>query len=248
MPRFDIDPEEDTESLFERLRRLLPTSCQRMLKRQYRMVPPIGRLISECFYDGEVESRERALDARLVTVLGRAVGWVSTRYLDGRGESRDGPSFINTAETDVILDILESVQAAITDHDEPVTVHVLSGYSGQVVQLQRLLSGTRHKLDRLHIACSTVDSVQGRQAEVVIFSVTRSNEDSRVGFLRQFERVNVALSRAQELLVIVGDDEFVRQAPGADPLLRVLRHIEANPEDCVLKLAGRPGTSPRIAR
>jgi superfamily I DNA and/or RNA helicase len=106
----------------------------------------------------------------------------------------------------------------------------------------------RHRLDRLDIACSTVDSVQGREAEVVIFSVTRSNEDSRVGFLREFERVNVALSRARELLIVVGDDEFVRQAPGAEPLLRVLRHIEANPEDCILEVVGRPGTSPRIGR
>jgi hypothetical protein len=81
-----------------------------------------------------------------------------------------------------------------------------------------------------------------------LFSVTRSNEDSRVGFLREFERINVALSRAEELLVIVGDDEFVRRAPGAEPLLRVLRHIEANPEDCVLEVAGRPGTPPRIER
>ena len=78
--------------------------------------------------------------------------------------------------------------------------------------------------------------------------MTRSNEDSRVGFLREFERVNVALSRARELLVIVGDDEFIRQAPSAEPLLKALRYIEAHPEDCVLEIAGRPGTSPRIGR
>jgi serine/threonine protein kinase len=246
--RFDIDPENDTESLFERLRRLLPASCQKMLRRQYRMVPPLGRLISECFYDAEVESEERPLDPRLVAVLGRAVGWITTRHLDARRENRDGPSFINTAETDVILEILESIHEVTSDHDEPVTVLVLSGYAGQVRLVQRLLSGMRHRLDRLDIACSTVDSVQGRQANVVIFSVTRSNEDSRAGFLHEFKRVNVALSRAQELLVIVGDDEFVRHSPGAEPLIRVLRHIEANPEDCVLEIAGRPGPSPRIGR
>ena len=246
--RFDIDPDNDTESLFERLRRLLPAPCQKMLKRQYRMVPPLGRLISECFYDSEVESEYRPLDPRLVTVLGRAVGWVTTRDLDGRCEGRDGPSFINTGEMDVILDILDRIHDAISDHDEPVTVQILSGYLGQVRLMQRLLSGMRHRLDRLDINCSTVDSVQGRQANVVIFSVTRSNVDSKVGFLREFKRVNVALSRAQELLVIVGDDGFVRQAPAAEPLLRVLRHIEANPQDCVLEIAERPGAWPRIGR
>ena len=141
MRALDIDPDNDTESLFERLRKLLPASCQKMLRRQYRMVPPLGRLISECFYDAEVESEERPLDPRLVAVLGRAVGWITTRHLDARRESRDGASFINTAESDVILEILECVHEVVSDHDEPVTVLVLSGYSGQVRHIQRLLSG-----------------------------------------------------------------------------------------------------------
>ena len=61
-----------------------------MLKRQYRMVPPIGGLISECFYDGTVESKDRALDPRLTTLAGRAVAWISTRYLADRRDQ--GPN------------------------------------------------------------------------------------------------------------------------------------------------------------
>jgi len=86
--RFDIDSEIDLESLFERLRRLLPIACQKMLQKQYRMVPPIGRLISDCFYDGEVESNERPLEPRLVSVTGMAVTWITTRYLADRREER----------------------------------------------------------------------------------------------------------------------------------------------------------------
>jgi serine/threonine protein kinase/septal ring factor EnvC (AmiA/AmiB activator) len=76
--RFDIDTNQAKETLFELLRRELPPECQRMLKRQYRMVPPIGRLISQCFYDGEVESAKRPLDPQLTSALGRAVTWFST--------------------------------------------------------------------------------------------------------------------------------------------------------------------------
>ena len=169
--RFGIDPDEDTESLFERLRQHLPASCIVELNRQYRMVPAIGKLISWCFYDETLESEERPLDNRLTSVLGRAVAWVSTRHSDGRREGRDGLSFINTAEADLILDILQRVHDAVSDHDEPVSVQVLSGYAGQVRHLDRLLGGMRHRLDRLNVTCTTVDSVQGREAEVVIFWV-----------------------------------------------------------------------------
>ena len=47
---------------------------------------------------------------------------------------------------------------------------------------------------------------------MVFFSVTRSNPENRAGFLRALERINVALSRSMDLLVIVGDDTFVEHA------------------------------------
>jgi superfamily I DNA and/or RNA helicase len=69
----------------------------------------------------------------------------------------------------------------------------------------------------------------------VIFSVTRSNDQEKAGFLNELSRINVALSRARELLIIVGDDDFVRRAPGAEPLQRVLRHIDEHPDECRLR-------------
>jgi hypothetical protein len=91
--RFDIDSDQAKETLFELLRRELPPENQRMLKKQYRMVPPIGRLISHCFYDGEVESHERPVDGQLIGVTGKAVTWYTTRYEANRREERAGSSF-----------------------------------------------------------------------------------------------------------------------------------------------------------
>jgi tRNA A-37 threonylcarbamoyl transferase component Bud32 len=240
--RFDIDSETDLESLFERLRRLLPVACQKMLRKQYRMVPPIGRLISDCFYDSEVESNERPLDPRLVSVTEKAVTWITTRYLDDRREERADPSYVNPSEVNRILDLLDEVERAVRDDDdEKVTVQLLSGYSAQVQLLRRQVDGSRHSFPHLEIECSTIDTVQGREAHVVIFSVTRSNDDLRAGFLGEIARINVALSRACELLIIVGDDEFVRRANGAEPLCRVLHHIDQHPEECNLQAFDLPG-------
>ncbi len=81
------------------------------------------------------------------------------------------------------------------------------------------------RLKCIEVECCTVDRVQGREADAVIFSVTRSNNEHRAGFLRALERINVALSRARDLLIIVGDDDFVLRADDAEPLQLVLRHM-----------------------
>jgi AAA domain/Protein kinase domain len=246
--RFEIESEEATESLFGRLRRLLPQGCQRMLKKQYRMVPAIGRLISECFYDGELESDIRAPDARLTSVTGRPVTWVTTRYLEDRREERAEESFVNPAEVDRILDLLTEFEEAVNDSDDRVSVRLLSGYSAQVRLLERSIDRSQHLFPHLEVECSTVDTVQGREAEVVIFSVTRSNEAERAGFLSEFARINVALSRAREALVIIGDDEFVRRVQSAEPLRRVLLHIEQYPEDCAFQAFDPPGHRKGVRR
>ncbi len=249
--RFEIEAKEATESLFERLRRLLPPGCQRMLKKQYRMVPAIGRLISECFYDGEVESAVRTPDARLTSVTGKSVTWVTTRYLDDRQEKREEESFVNSAEVDRILHLLGEFEEAIDDPDDPdekVSVQLLSGYSAQVRLLKRSIDHSQRSFPHLEVECSTIDTVQGREADVVIFSVTRSNEIEKAGFLREFARINVALSRAREALVIVGDDEFVRRVPGAEPLRRVLLHLEQFPEECALQAFDPPGHGKGVRR
>jgi superfamily I DNA and/or RNA helicase len=56
----------------------------------------------------------------------------------------------------------------------------------------------------------TVDAFQGSQKEIIIYSTVRSsNNPTRIGFLRAEARLNVALSRAQSLLIIVGDQSFL---------------------------------------
>jgi superfamily I DNA and/or RNA helicase len=55
-------------------------------------------------------------------------------------------------------------------------------------------------------------------------------------FLEELERMNVALSRAKECLVIVGDHTFCREAFGrsGNPLAEVLEYIETHGDDCAV--------------
>jgi hypothetical protein len=62
----------------------------------------------------------------------------------------------------------------------------------------------------------TVDSFQGSEADVVIVSFVRSNAHGDVGFLRAFQRLNVALTRARHLLLCVGSASTLEGPPGAN--------------------------------
>jgi len=233
--RFDLESAEALEPLFDRMERMLPESQRVTLTLQHRMVPPIGEMISQCFYDGKIESKERSLDPVLSRILGATVLWISTHSLSHREERRAGSSFVNPCEVDKVLDLLGDIEADLALADRVASVLCLSGYGAQVQAIERAIRNDRQGFPHLRIECNTVDAVQGREADVVIFSVTRSNPRHESGFLKEFRRMNVALSRARELLVIVGDERFVAGSPGLEALQRVLEYIKRKPNGCEIQ-------------
>jgi superfamily I DNA and/or RNA helicase len=52
---------------------------------------------------------------------------------------------------------------------------------------------------------NTIDSFQGQEEDIVYISLVRSNDNSEIGFLKDYRRMNVAMTRAKKGLVIVGD-------------------------------------------
>jgi superfamily I DNA and/or RNA helicase len=234
--RFGIESPEAAESMFERLTKMLPATNQAMLSIQYRMVEPIGRLISNCFYNQALVSHRKLVDPVLCGVTGYAVNWMSTRELLRREEQPAGTSYVNPEEAAKISDLLLDVDDRLAEAKivGKKSVLVLSAYGAQVSHLERRLRNIRHKLLHLEVECCTVDRVQGREADVVMFSVTRCNNQSRAGFLRALERINVALSRARDLLMIIGDDSFVQRAENAEPLRRVYEHMNKWKSECFL--------------
>ena len=67
-------------------------------------------------------------------------------------------------------------------------------------------------------------------------STVRSNNDRRIGFLKDYRRINVALSRARDRLVIVGDNFMMESATiGSEelnPFASVLQYMRAHSDEC----------------
>ena len=202
---------------------------------QYRMHPAIGNLISEVFYDGTLVNGEPARRRKFADSFGAVVNWISTSRLQDRGESRSGDSYENLAEAGVVTAVLDRIR-----NDGGwrgyLKVGVITGYSGQVGRLRGAIDiGDSRRWPRMTIEIATVDSFQGRECDVVIYSTVRSNLSRRIGFLRDHRRLNVALSRARDLLVIVGDDFMMENAAlgtASNPFADVLAHMRSNPEEC----------------
>lgn len=205
-----------------------------MLTIQHRMVAPIGNLVSECFYEGQLKSARTDVDKNLTKVLPQPVTWLTTTKLPNYREQSANSSFNNACEVKVIIQFLNQLNQTAVASEKNYSIAVLTGYAAQLKLLNRSLTVESNNWKALTIECNTVDAFQGREADIAVYSVTRSNKEGKVGFLRDTERLNVALSRGKVGLVIVGDHYFCRTSHD-NPLHRVLDYVERHPENCALK-------------
>lgn len=102
----------------------------------------------------------------------------------------------------ILINLLEF--GNIDAHD----IAVITPYSKQVQAIRVELTSNmgvdkRMKMDQIKIG--TVDSFQGRETDLVLFSAVRSNLLKEMGFLRDPRRLNVAITRARKGLILVGD-------------------------------------------
>jgi serine/threonine protein kinase len=234
LQKYDLDKSDLTESLFDRLLHGVPEECKTSLTTQHRMVPAIGSLISECFYDGKLKNAARAADEKLVGLLKRPVVWMTSSHLQDRFEQKTHFSFENQTESKILVRLLAQMDKALHDSGTSRSVAILTGYGAQLQRLKRDIATAMDSWQHLSIEVNTVDAFQGREAEVAIYSVTRSNDHGNIGFLRDLRRLNVALSRGRNILVIVGDHVFARSVAGENPFKRVVSHIESHPADCIV--------------
>jgi len=59
------------------------------------------------------------------------------------------------------------------------------------------------------LVVNTVDGFQGQERDVIYISLVRSNPKSEIGFLSDYRRMNVAMTRARKLLVVIGDSATI---------------------------------------
>src|SRR5437016_3008439 len=176
----------------------VPAGSKIMLPRQYRMREPIGRVVSDLFYGGKLIHEAPHPRMPLPWPFDRELVWVDTGAQD---EYRDAQrSVANEFEVALCKDITSIIRRRV----RKAKLAVIAMYNSQVNRLQGSLKGIVPPDD-----IESVDAFEGRESDAVILSLVRSNDRAAIGFLNDPNRVNVAISRAKKLLVIVGDSKTV---------------------------------------
>lgn len=206
---------------------------------QYRMAQPIGDLVSSSFYEGRLETGERIIPDfynKSFDFMRSTVTWCDTSHRGNKAMDRpDGLSFTNPEEAEQILFMLKQIEANPSlcselnelVKDGEAAIGVICMYAAQ----KRLL---RKKFNALNwkegfkdlIKIDTVDSYQGKENRIIILSVTRNSKDRKPRFLRHPNRINVAMSRAMDRLIIVGSIEMWNKENRLLPLGVVAQYIQ----------------------
>ncbi len=179
-----------------------------LLEVQYRMHEDIMMFSNDQFYSGRLKAH--------VSNAGHLNfdGDKPLEFLDTAGcgyeemEGEDSESRQNIEEAKLIMRHFERWRH-LAKGDESIAV--ISPYRAQVKALEELFSSVPN------VTVNTIDSFQGQERDVVYISLVRSNEKQEIGFLKDYRRMNVAMTRARKKLVVIGDsatlasDKFYRE-------------------------------------
>ncbi len=241
--KLDLKPDDLEKSLFETLvdqGREEELPAVNMLKEQYRMHPAIGALISQVFYDGKLKHATRSAERdHKLRWLETAIVWYSTTKLPSHGESQRGSSFSNPTEVSAIVTLLQRMEKSYLEINEKRDIAIITPYNEHIRLLrERIQPANRTRWSALTVEIASVDAFQGRDSHIVIYSTVRSNERRQIGFLKDRRRLNVALSRAQQLLIMVGDMGMLSNARAKkdeNPYLKLIQYMHQNLDDCLIE-------------
>lgn len=176
-----------------------------LLNTQYRMRQALAGFSGNYFYNSLLlTDRKLANEGNHITFIDTA----GSGFNETAGS--DGISLQNEGELKIVTKLL---QEAFFD---PLKTAFISPYAGQVAAAKELLPK--------QMRISTIDSFQGQEKEIIILSLVRSNDENEIGFLKDYRRMNVAITRAKEQLFVIGDSATI----GADPFYNsFLGYIES---------------------
>lgn len=212
------------ESLFKKRFEEAPASIKTMLTTQYRMHPTIMGAINQ-FYEERLEcglfnaneQRAHQLSTPLIRDEDHLL-WISTpQQKEFEEQQPRGTSFVNQKEVDVIERVCEQLEQSWLPQrqqgESRKEVGIITFYREQLRRIDEQIETSA--FPSLELRTGTVDRFQGMERAVIIVSLVRNNRQGKIGFAKKPERVNVAFSRAQELLVIVGCQSLFTQQAGS---------------------------------
>ncbi|MEK6975882.1 MAG: AAA domain-containing protein [Candidatus Thermoplasmatota archaeon] len=209
-------------SHFELLQMLRP-DLSVLLDEQFRCHPAIYAWSKDAVYAGKVTSAvgPRPVPWKLLgEPLRSPVVWVDTSKTPGNRAEQAGSSRINDTHLDVSFALLKEL---VKQGLHPGDLGYITPFRAQAERFRERVADDRKLAGFVNTTAATVDAFQGNERKAIVFDLTtlhpaKPHEDHR--------RLNVSLTRAEDLLMIVGPRRFVTK-PSENPFLWSLQNWQA---------------------
>ncbi|NXO09196.1 SDE3 helicase, partial [Oriolus oriolus] len=207
----------------------------------YRSHEAILRIPNELFYDNELKvCKSDGLDIRNLYCTWEELPKKGFPIIfhgvcgEDQREAKS-PSFFNTAEIEVLVHylkkLLQSRGKGSCPTVSPKEIGIISPYRKQVEKIRKAITSLDPDLQKLpdirQLKVGSVEEFQGQERHVILISTVRScstylrfDQTFRLGFLKNPKRLNVAITRAKALLIVVGNPAVLSKDPHWHRFLR----------------------------
>jgi len=189
-----------------------PTS---FLDTQYRMHPTIMGFSNNIFYENNLKAAPQVLDQDLEIPDLSPVLFIDTAGCGfNEAINPETKSRYNEGEAFILREYFLQFTAQLAAHGIPIpSMAIIAPYREQSRHLAQLFREDEALIPfKDNLSINSIDAFQGQERTVVFISLTRSNDQTEIGFLSDYRRMNVALTRAKKHLVVIGDSATI----GAD--------------------------------
>lgn len=228
-------------SLFEQVITTIDDDFRSQLEECRRMPKDAVQFTSKCFYEHfddqpivpvpRKKDQEHQLPLKVnSSIIFLDIGNTKKSTVDGNGSQKNEQS---AAYIPKLLRALDNFEG-INDY----SIGVITTYTAQLKEIKKVIreqlrqkKNTLKRMNLQSVTCSVVDRFQGLEKDIIILDLVRSQQKT-LGFLANPNRINVALSRHKKLLIIIGNYDWLIQAPSPSssssscPLQNYLKQIK----------------------
>lgn len=216
----DVDDTLLSKSWFEILWQKAPSDRKAMMDTQFRCPSAISDFVSKAFYEGKYKAGPNTGPAHkraIFSFFKKPMVFLDTSHFpEGKrreiGSRQDGRLVVkgNPLETRLVLDVLERALLERPELGLDNEIGIIVPYANHVKEIQNAIRRDSRRVFKnlkipLNELVASVDSFQGQERDLIIMAFTRSNRSGSVGFLCDWRRLNVAMTRTKKQLVLIGD-------------------------------------------
>jgi len=175
---------------------------------QYRMNEKIMSFSNSQFYDNQLVAAEEVKDWVLPKGDIQPIVFIDTAGSGFEEEvNEETLSKFNSGEYFILREHFLQFVETLSENDlEMPSVGIITPYRAQINHIKdEFLSDEKCTPYEEFITINTIDGFQGQERDVIYISLVRSNGDNEIGFLSDYRRMNVAMTRARKQLVVIGD-------------------------------------------